>query len=576
MDGLMQRRVWMALIGMGAGFGLHFVITLSDNGMLSQRPMLILGVLIAVFSNGLLSMIGPLSPARAALGAAVLAVGVATLCWLASLRFDAETGVLLSPFAALGAGVLALVPLPFWIARHGQGWRDYAALFTHAWGIVVRMGGAWAFVAVVWGVIFLSDALLQIVGLTLIGNILEVGVVPWLITGGVLGLALGVLQELSDYISPYLILRLLRLLLPIVAVVTAVFLLALPVRGLSGLFGGLSVAMTLLAMVGAGATLVTTAVDCNDAQATQSRGLVWATMALSVMLALLAGFGAWAVWLRVDQYGWTPERLFAAEVAALGFGYGGLYALAIARGQGWMERIRRANITMALALMGMAALTLTPVLNAERIATNSQMTRFADGRLPVNALDPWLFERWGVVGKTALETLRARSQQPGQEALAARFTATAPLFPAEESFASILGDVTALLPVQPAGAEATRDIYLGRLETYDLLTLRRACSDMMPGGGKGCVMVVADLLPGVPGEEAILVQRTDGGMIKYESFSMVDGPRQRDFAIGVSVPLLQGDDGMALIRSWQSAPPIMSRAPINQLVVPGGGVSMLP
>ena len=70
-------------------------------------------------------------------------------------------------------------------------------------------------------------------------------------------LALAVVTELSDYVSPFLILRLLRLMLPPVLLVLAVFLLALPLRGLSGLFGGLSAAATLLAMVAAGATATT-------------------------------------------------------------------------------------------------------------------------------------------------------------------------------------------------------------------------------------------------------------------------------------------------------------------------------
>lgn len=576
MNQMMQRRAGLALMGMGAGLGLYALYRLGETQVLVGRPLLVLGVLVAVFSHGLLAMVGPLRAGRAALGAGALALGVAALVWLASMRFGAAEGVMISPFAALAAGVLALVPLPFWIASHGPGARDYPALFTESWGIVVRMGAAWAFVGVVWGVIFLSDALLQVVGLTVIGDLLEVDVVPWLITGGVLGLALAVVQELSDYVSAYLILRLLRLLLPIVVVVTAVFLLALPVRGLSGLFGGLSVALTLLAMAGAGATLVTTAVDCNEAQATQSTGLAWGARALSLMLPLLAGFAAWAIWLRVRQYGWTPDRIFAAEVAGLGLGYGVLYAGAVLRGAGWMARIRSANITMALALVGLAALTLTPVLNAERISTASQMDRFADGRLTVEALEPWLLQNWGVAGARALDTLRSRALEPGQEALALRLANTSEFATGDESREAVLADVVATLPLQPAGAEATRDIYLAALEIYELQALRTACTSALPGGGKGCVMVVADLLPEVPGEEAILVQRGAGGYLSYDSFAMTADTPQRRGATAIGGELPQFDEGVALIRQWQGAPPALTRAPINQIALPMGGLVLLP
>jgi hypothetical protein len=576
MNGMMQRRTTMAVMGVGAGIGLYTLYRLGEDDILTGRPLLVLGVLLAVFSHALLAMVGPLRPLRAAFGGAGVAVLVAGLIWVASLRFGVADGVLIGPFAGLAGGMLALVPLPFLIAAHGPGWRDYPALFTEAWGIVVRMGAAWAFVGVVWGVVFLSDALLQVVGLTVIADLLEMGPVPWLITGGVLGLALAVVQELSDYVSPYLILRLLRLLLPIVVVVTAVFLLALPVRGLSGLFGGLSVALTLLAMAGAGATLVTTAVDCDAAQATTSTPLVWGARALSLMLPVLGGFAAWAVWLRVDQYGWTPDRLFAAEVAALALGYGLLYAGSVLRGAGWMARIRVANITMALALMGLAALTLTPVLNAERISTNSQMTRFDDGRLTVDRLDPWLLQTWGRAGEDGLATLRAQADLPGQDALAARLASSAVMRPGNKDRSALVAGVIADLPLQPAGATAIRDIYLAQLEIYELMALRRACASVMPGGGKGCVMVVADLMPDLPGEEAVLVRRNEDGYLSFESFANVtDGSRWRKVAAVAGV-LPQFAEGADLIRRWQAAPPAVTPAPINQLALPGGGIIMLP
>ena len=41
-----------------------------------------------------------------------------------------------------------------------------------------------------------------------------------------------------------------------------------------------------------------------------------------------------------------------------------------------MERIRQGNIRVALGIIVLAALWLTPVLNAERISAQSQLARF--------------------------------------------------------------------------------------------------------------------------------------------------------------------------------------------------------
>lgn len=57
-----------------------------------------------------------------------------------------------------------------------------------------------------------------------------------------------------------------------------------------------------------------------------------------------AWLGVWAVWLRVAQYGWTPERLLALCGAILCLGYGALYLLAAFRRTGWQDRVRQANL----------------------------------------------------------------------------------------------------------------------------------------------------------------------------------------------------------------------------------------
>ena len=80
------------------------------------------------------------------------------------------------------------------------------------------------------------------------------------ITGAIFGLAIVVTYELSDMISPQLILRLLRLLLPMITVVVAVFVIALPFRGLSNLFGSLSAGAVMIGMAITATSLVSAAI----------------------------------------------------------------------------------------------------------------------------------------------------------------------------------------------------------------------------------------------------------------------------------------------------------------------------
>ena len=571
---MVTRRLGMSALGAGAGFAFYILSQLSEADIVSDRGLLGLGTATAVFFGGLLIMAGPLGIRRAALGAVGIALAVTVLLLLASLRFVAVEDMFQTPQIALAGFVLATVPLPFWIAANGAGWRSYPTLFGEAWSIVVRGGAACAFLGVVWGVIFLSDALLQVVGLRVIQNLLDVGPVAWLITGAVLGFGLAVVQELSDYVSPYLVLRLLRLLLPIVLVVTAVFLLALPLRGVSGLFGGLSVAFTLLAMAGAAATLVTTAVDQDDAQATQSAVLSWAARGMAVMLPVLAALGAWAVALRIGQYGVTPARVFAAEVAVLSLCYGVFYAVAVLRGAGWMARIRRANIWMAVALIGVAGASLTPALDAEAMSVRSQAARLEDGRLTLAQLDVELWKRWGVAGAKAVAVLEERAKEPGQEALAQRLLNQGP--DQGQDMAALLAQLVALLPLQPQTATATRDGYLAALDAYQVQRLIAACDRVLPNGAPGCVMVVGDLLPASPGEEAILASREAGGYVVYESYAFGEFGVQQRSVLSSAGPLPQDEAGVALIMAWQAAPPATSPVPIRQFATPEGGLFVQP
>ncbi|MEF3046784.1 DUF4153 domain-containing protein [Pseudotabrizicola sp. L79] len=568
MTAMMTRRVSMSLLGALAGLALYGLTELAQTDLLPQRLLLAVFVLTGVFFGALLIMAGPLRLMSAALGAAGIAVLTTGLLMLASLRF-ANVDDMGQPHIILAGLVLATVPMPFWIARALGRWRDYPLLFAESWSIVVRYAIGWTFAAVVWAVIYLSDALLGIVGVSAIGDLLELGAMPFLITGAILGLGLSVVQELQDYVSPYLLLRMLRLILPVVVAVTLVFLVALPLQGVSGLFDGLSVALVMLAMAGVGATLVTTAVDQDEAQATHSAVLIWSARGMALLVPVLAGGGAWAVWLRIAQHGWTPDRLFAAQVAALGLGYGALYALAVARGAGWMARIRQANITMALALMVLAAVSLTPLLNAEAISARSHLARYVSGALPPEQVDPGALGRWGLAGAEALASLTDRAKTPGNEALAARLAAP---YDSPAPSADLLAQVQAALPLQPETATATRDLFLAEFDVYGLQGLLQACETVLPGGGKGCVMVVADLLPDAPGEEAVLAQWQGYGFAQFEG--LVQGRGRFDPVLrAASGTLPFGDEAAALIRTWQAAPPAVEPARVNRLV--GSGIMVL-
>jgi hypothetical protein len=409
--------------------------------------------------------------------------------------------------------------------------------------------------------------LLGIVGIPLFDTIISVTALPWVITGAALGLALAVVSEMSDVISPHLVLRLLRLLLVPVLAVLALFVLALPIRGMDGLLGGVSVALILLAMTGAAATLVTTAIDCTDNAAAHGRIMRLATQALALVLPVPAVLGGYAVWLRVDQHGWTPDRLFAATIAVIGLGYGLTYAGAVLARRHWMARIRLANIGMALALLAAAALWLTPVLDAERISARSQLARFEAGVTSVAALDLAALSTWGLAGDAVRQRLDEIAVETGNTELADRL-AQDPLMPGQSGAPdrkAILADLAQDMPLQPATATATRDLLIEAVTDDELRTWLEICRTTIADGRAGCVFVVADLWPGEPGEEAIVFLRDPAGYVRTEGLGMIGGVAGRHSVWSLDGAMPDLAEGEALIRNLQDAPAPVSAAPLNRI-----------
>ncbi|WP_169052311.1 DUF4153 domain-containing protein [Tabrizicola sp. YIM 78059] len=573
MTAQLMERWWLAAFGAAGGAAVWAVVDAAERGALGDRPALILLALLATFLAATLAMAGPIGLWRALPRALGHALVTAALVWLGGLRFD--TGLPGSPISILAVVTVATLPVPFMIGAARNGWRDYPCLFLEAWSVVVRFAAALTFTGLVWLVIYLSDQVLQIVGIRAIADLLRHSVVPMVITGAVLGLGMAVVYQMAELLSPYLVLRLFRLLLPVVLAVILVFLLALPFRGLSGLVGGLSPALLLLALVGAGISLVSVAIDQTDAEATQSQLLLRATQATAMLLPFLSALAAWAVWLRVEQYGLTPDRLFVALVAGLGLAYGLAYAVAVLRGPGWMERIRQTNIRMALVVIGLAALWLTPLLNAEAISARNQLARYDSGRTAAKDLDIEALRSWGRPGAEVLAALAERAQAPGQEALADRLAGRAET--GEANRASLATVLSGLMPVQPETATGTRDILLAAAQDYQLRDWKAQCERGQSSGRPGCLMAVADLLPNRPGEEAILILERGSDYLELQGLYLGDD------GLLVSRSVLRSDGGYIpseeiadLLEAWRMAPPPLTAAPINQLGTGEAGLLIMP
>jgi hypothetical protein len=512
-QGVVADRIVLTLIGVIAGLATWLMVEKLPDLVRNERVLLFVIAEMAGFFSAFLLATGPLRFGRAALAAAIVSLPAAGLLTWASFRYATIDGYLGTVLPLVAYALILLISLPFLIAaqQEDEGWRNYAALFTQSWSIVVRAAAAWMFVGAFWAVLYLSDALFNLVGLHTIQELIEVEAVPYALTGAVLGLALAVVVELSDYLSPFLILRLLRLLLPVVLIVSVVFLAALPVRGLSHLFGGLSAAATLMAMAIGIATLIASALDRGDDDAVEAGLLRIATQLLALAMPVLGALAVYAVWLRVAAYGMSPDRIAAGLAALVTLGYGVLYALAVLLRRAWMRRIRSANTVMALVVIALSVLWLTPVLNAERLSARNQVARYETGQVGAAQLDLWFIRHeLGRAGPGAVAELAALDR-PDADVLRARivrldrsvsefaFLNEGLSVQAIEEADRLLRDLVVL----PSGTALPPNAFAG-VPSFELANWARGCGQKTPAGRPGCVLVLADLLKTRSGNEAVI------------------------------------------------------------------------
>jgi len=357
-------------------------------------------------------------PWSVAFGIAVGLVAGLVLYWSGSPRggfpFD-------WPAASLVLSIVIWVPL-FQAARDQNAARfPYADVYGHAWTNIVLWGACWVFVAITFALLWLLASLFALIGLTFLKTFLNHDWAIAGLAGAAFGAALGVLRD-SDGVVRLLqrvATAVLAVLGPVLAVGLAFFLLALPFTGLHALWDATKATTPILLCCVIGALVLANAVIGNgvDQELPNPMLRTGATVLAACMLPL-AIIAAIAMGLRIGQYGFSPDRLWALVFVIFASACGVAYWAALLRGRmGWAPFARRANLTLAFAIAGVAFFLATPILSFNAISARDQVARLESGKVTIDTFD-WaaLAFDFGEPGRAALKRLAAS----GNAAIAAR------------------------------------------------------------------------------------------------------------------------------------------------------------
>jgi hypothetical protein len=216
-------------------------------------------------------------------------------------------------------------------------------------------------------------------------------------------------------------LALLSWLLPLMALIVVGFLAALLSTGLEPLWSTRRATTVLLLAAGALVLLANAAYQDGDPERPVARVLRFAGTVTAIVLIPLTAIAAYAVMLRVGQYGWTPERIiaFACLIVAACYALG--YAVAAVLRGPWLKWIETTNIFTAFVILVVMLALFSPVADPARIATADQVARLESGRIAADKFDyAFLRFRSGRYGREALERLRTKQEGPDAVRVAER------------------------------------------------------------------------------------------------------------------------------------------------------------
>lgn len=237
-----------------------------------------------------------------------------------------------------------------------------------------------------WGLLYSAAGLFELVGLAFLEDLIDQSWFSIPLTTLVFSHAVSVAvrtRGVADFLSARA--RLLcGWLYPLAALMAIGFVLSWGVQGLAGLFDSGHAAHLLFWFVTLNLLLINLASRGGAEQGAQAAWLRWLMIAGKLALLPMMLVAGYALWLRLAQYGLTPERIWAMLVClvllvmALG---AALDALNCLRGAVANRLLPASNMGAALVAVFGISLLLGGPLDPRRLSVDSQLTRLETQRI---------------------------------------------------------------------------------------------------------------------------------------------------------------------------------------------------
>ncbi|MFO6492583.1 DUF4153 domain-containing protein [Hafnia alvei] len=307
---------------------------------------------------------------------------------------DYGTGILATFYFSLAAIIFVTLP---WLQVRIEKPNlpvNYPDLHDAIWKNTITVVLTLLIAGLMWGILSLGAGLFKLIGIDFFYNLFfEHQIFTYLANS--LVLAIGVLICRTNSKLIITVRKLLSLvvkgLLPLLSFFALIFIFSLPFTGINTLAKQWSSATTLLTTMSLLLALLVNAVYLSADNAEQKpypKIIRYIINGSLLALPIYAILSTYYLGLRIVQYGWTPERLWAAVVVGLSLCLSLAYATAVVRKNTiWLHSLGNINKKMMCLIAAILILCNSPIIDPYRISVNDQMQRYATGKISPDNLD---------------------------------------------------------------------------------------------------------------------------------------------------------------------------------------------
>lgn len=331
--------------------------------------------------------------------------------WNASGAPGINSSNIIMPFV-LSAVIAWFVLLP-WLQIHQDGKRwdrtAYPALFEYAWQNALTLILAAVFSGIFWLVLQLWAQLFVLIGVQFFEALFNEPFFIHAALGIIFGV--GILIGRSHQVARDIFFAIFKGLLPVLATAFVLFIVALPITGLTALWEMRSATSLMVAVIAVFILFLNAVYQEGNAPAPYARYARWLVNAGIGCLPIFATLALYALSLRIEQYGWTPHRICVMAITLVLSIYSFGYAWAVLqRRTGWMAGLQPVNMLASWFVIVLIIALNTPLLDPYRISIASQL-----GRLNAGHISPAEFDKNAMrfdFGRRGYEAVVALQENP--------------------------------------------------------------------------------------------------------------------------------------------------------------------